>query len=254
MRLKDKVAIITGAAQGIGLACAERFLAEGAKVMMSDINEEKLKAAAATLDTASFAADAGLKADADALIARTVEVFGRVDILVNNAGITSANEFLDVKEEDFDRVIRVNLKSQFLCGQAAGRQMREQGEGGTIINMSSVNSILAIPDQVPYCVSKGGIQQLTKVMAISLAPYGIRVNAIGPGTILTELARDVVLSSEAARKKILARTPIGRCGEPEEVASCAVFLASTDSSYLTGQTIFPDGGRMALNYTVAVAD
>ena len=125
---------------------------------------------------------------------------------------------------------------------------------GCIINMSSVNAILAIPNQVPYVVSKGGIAQLTKVMALSLAPYGIRVNAIGPGTIATELAKNAVLSDDAARHRVLSRTPLRRLGEPEEVASIAAFLASSDASYLTGQTIYPDGGRLALNYTVAIDD
>jgi NAD(P)-dependent dehydrogenase (short-subunit alcohol dehydrogenase family) len=148
----------------------------------------------------------------------------------------------------------VNLKGVFLAGQAAARQMVKQGSGGAIVNMSSVNAILAIPNQVPYVVSKGGINQLTKVMAMSLAPHGIRVNAIGPGTILTELAKTAVLGNREAERKILSRTPMGRMGEPEEVASVAVFLASDEASYLTGQTIYPDGGRLALNYTVPVSD
>ena len=125
-------------------------------------------------------------------------------------------------------------------------------QSGSIINMSSVNAELAIPNQVPYVVSKGGVNQLTKVMALNLAPHGIRVNGIGPGTILTELARKAVLGSPEARHTILSRTPLGRCGKPEEVASIAAFLASDDASYMTGQTIYADGGRMALNYTVPV--
>ena len=178
--------------------------------------------------------------------------FGRVDILLSNAGITHAAEFLDVAEEDFDRVLRVNLKSMFLCGQAAARQMVRQGQGGVVINMASVNSVIAIANQVPYVVSKGGIAQLTKVMALSLAPHKIRVMAIGPGTILTELAKTAVMSDATAMKKILSRTPMGRCGEPEEIAGVAAFLASEDASYLTGTTIYPDGGRLALNYTMPV--
>jgi NAD(P)-dependent dehydrogenase (short-subunit alcohol dehydrogenase family) len=134
------------------------------------------------------------------------------------------------------------------------RQRRDEGTGGAIVNMSSVNAVLAIPNQVPYVISKGGINQLTKVAALALAPHGIRVNAIGPGTILTELAKAAVLGSDEARRKILSRSPLGRCGEPEEVASVAAFLASDDASYLTGQTIYPDGGRLALNYTVSVND
>jgi glucose 1-dehydrogenase len=254
MRLKDKVAIVTGGAQGIGFACAKRFVAEGAKVMLADVNREKGAAAAQEIgNSACFtAADVGLKHDVDALVAATVEAFGRVDILLSNAGITHAAEFLDVAEEDFDRVLRVNLKSMFLCGQAAARQMVRQGEGGVVINMASVNSVIAIANQVPYAVSKGGVAQLTKVMAIGLAPKKIRVMAIGPGTILTEMAKKAVMGDESAMTKILSRTPLGRCGEPEEIAAVAAFLASDDASYLTGTTIYPDGGRLALNYTMPV--
>ena len=140
----------------------------------------------------------------------------------------------------------------FLCGQAVARAMLPQ-RSGVIINMSSVNAVVAIANQVPYVVSKGGVNQLTKVMALNLAPHGIRVNAIGPGTIMTELARQAVMSSDAARDKILSRTPIGRCGEPEEIAAVASFLASDDAAYFVGQTLYPDGGRLALNYTMPVA-
>ena len=182
----------------------------------------------------------------------TVAEYGRLDILVANAGIVHGAAFLDLEEKDFDRVIAVNLKGVFLAGQAAARQMVKQGGGGAIVNMSSVNAVLAIPDQVPYVVSKGGINQLTKVMAVALAPHGIRVNALGPGTILTELARGAVLGNAEAEAKILSRTPLGRMGEPAEVAKAALFLASDDASYVTGQTLYPDGGRLALNYTVPV--
>ena len=146
-------------------------------------------------------------------------------------------------------MLRVNLKGAFLVGQAAAAQMVGQGGGGAIVNMSSVNAVLAIPNQVPYNVSKGGLNQLTRVMALALAPHRIRVNAIGPGTILTDMAK-VVMEDEAARQKILSRTPLGRCGEVEEIAHIAVFLASDESSYITGQCIYADGGRLALNYTV----
>jgi len=202
--------------------------------------------------TAFLRTDVSRKADADALIARALELHGRIDVLVNNAGITHACDFLDLAEEDFDRVLRVNLKSMFLCGQAAARAMVKAKIHGAIVNMSSANAVVAIPNQVPYVVSKGGVNQLTKVMAVALAPHGIRVNAIGPGTILTEMARNAVLTDDAARRRILSRTPLGRCGEPEEIAAVAAFLASDDASYLTGQTIYPDGGRLALNYTMPV--
>jgi glucose 1-dehydrogenase len=258
VRLKDKVAVVTGAAQGIGLAIAERFAREGARVVIADINAEKGEGEAERLramgaETLFHRADVGFREEADGLVARAVAAFGRVDILVNNAGITHTADFLDVTEEDFDRVLRTNLKSAFLCGQAAARRMAAQGPGGVIINMASVNALLAIPNQVPYAASKGGLNQLTRVMAVGLAPHGIRVNAIGPGTILTELARDSVLRNEEATRMVLSRTPIGRFGEASEVASVALFLASDDASYITGQTIYPDGGRLVLNYTVPVA-
>jgi NAD(P)-dependent dehydrogenase (short-subunit alcohol dehydrogenase family) len=254
MRLTDKVAIVTGATQGIGLACARRLLQEGARVMLVDIQAEGAAAAQELGQQARFfAADVSLKVDVDAMIAATVAEFGRIDILVNNAGVTHAADFLDLSEDDFDRVLRINLKSMFLCSQAAARHMVKQ-RSGCIINMSSVNAQLAIPNQVPYVVSKGAINQLTKVMALNLAPHGIRVNGIGPGTILTELARKAVLASPEARHTILSRTPAGRCGEPEEIASVAAFLASDDASYMTGQTMYVDGGRLALNYTVPVVE
>jgi len=254
MKLQNKVAIVTGGTQGIGLACAQRLVAEGARVMMADIKPEGRAAAEALGASARFfRADVSMKAEVDALVAATLAEFGAIDILINNAGVTHAAGFLELEEEDFDRVLRINLKSMFLCGQAVARVMVEQ-QSGSIINMSSVNSELAIPNQVPYVVSKGGVNQLTKVMSLNLAPHGIRVNGIGPGTILTELAKQAVLGSPEARHTILSRTPLGRCGEPEEVASIAAFLASDDASYMTGQTLFVDGGRMALNYTVPVRD
>ena len=252
-RLDQKVAIVTGATQGIGLACAERLLREGARVMLVDIKPEGASVARQLGEQARFfTADVSLKVDVDAMIAATMSEFGRIDILINNAGVTHAADFLDLSEDDFDRVLRINLKSMFLCSQAAARHMVRQNSG-CIINMSSVNAELAIPNQVPYVVSKGGINQLTKVMALNLAPHGIRVNGIGPGTILTELAKKAVLASPEARHTILSRTPAGRCGEPEEIASVAAFLASDDASYMTGQTMYVDGGRLALNYTVPVA-
>lgn len=255
MRLKGKIAIITGAAQGIGLAIAQRYVAEGASVMLSDVNEDALRAVAGTLAMPFVVADASVKADIDTLIARTIQDFGRIDIMVSNAGIINDPiDFLSLKEEDYDRVMAVNLKSQFLGGQAAAREMVRLGTQGVIINMSSVNARLAIPTLMPYAVSKAGSTQLTNVMAIGLAEFGIRVVAIGPGTILTELAREAALQDDASRRRVLSRTPMRRAGEPSEIASIAVFLASDDASYITGQTIYADGGRLGLNYTVPVND
>jgi NAD(P)-dependent dehydrogenase (short-subunit alcohol dehydrogenase family) len=253
MQLQGNVAIVTGAAQGIGRSIAEIFIKEGAKVVLADIDPKGADTAAALGKDAKFVkADVGSSADCTALVEAAVEAFGRVDILVNNAAIIHTADFLDLKEEDFDRVLRVNMKGSFLMGQAAARQMVAQGEGGNIINMSSVNGLMAIPNQTPYNVSKGAINQLTRNMALALAPHNIRVNAIGPGSIMTDLLK-VVMDSEEVRQRILGRTPMGRCGEVEEIASIAVFLASAASSYVTGQIIYADGGRMALNYTVPVA-
>ena len=191
---------------------------------------------------------------AEAIVAKAVDTFGGIDILVNNAGIMHLDDFVDFSEDAFDETQRVNLKAPFLIGQAAARTMIAQGRGGSIINMSSINAILANPRSVAYAVSKGGLKQLTAVMAVALIPHGIRVNAIGPGTIMTDLVKQSVWASADQRHTILSRTPIGRCGEPSEVAAVASFLASEDASYIVGQTIYPDGGRLILNYTVPVDD
>ena len=263
MRLENKVAVITGAAQGIGFACAQRFAREGAKVVLSDVDQAKGEEAAERIQAEGgealfVACDVGDKAQVNSLVASATAAYDRIDCAIANAGILHACDFLDLEEEDFDRVIRVNLKGVFLTGQAAARQMAaqepdENGERGTIINMSSVNAVMAIAPITPYVVAKGGVNQLTKVMALNLATHGIRVNAIGPGSIATELFQAVASDREKLRG-ILSRTPMGRPGEPDEVASVAVFLATRDSSYITGQVIYPDGGRMGLNYVVPVPD
>jgi glucose 1-dehydrogenase len=255
MRLKDKVAIVTGAAHGIGLAIARRYVAEGARVTIADVDAAAGEAAARNLEHARFVAtDVGDADNAENVVAETCRAF---DILVNNAGIIHGADFLELAEADFDRVLRVNLKGAFLVGQAAARRMVAQvkaGKGaGTIINMSSINAVVAIANHTPYCVSKGGIDQLTKVMALALAPHGIRVNAIGPGSIMTDILKAVATDRDAKRR-ILTRTPLGRIGDPDEIASIAVFLASPEASYITGETIYADGGRLALNYTVPVEE
>ena len=258
-KFTGKTALVTGAANGIGLACAKRFAEDGAQVLLADIDGAKAASAAAALRAQGLSAtsavcDVTRRADLEAAVAACVEAFGSLDIMVSNAGIATGAPFLDMSDEIFDTVIATNLRSVFLGGQIAARQMLRQGRGGAIINMSSVNALMAIPGLAAYGASKGGINQLTRVMAIELAPHGIRVNAIGPGTILTELAKKAVLGDRAARHRVLSRTPIGRAGEPAEIASVAAFLASADAAYITGQVIYPDGGRLALNYTVPVAD
>ena len=247
--LQGRVAIVTGGSQGIGEACARRFAQEGAQVVIADLADERGRALAAELQARYVHCDVGDKAQVDALVAEVMQAHGRIDVLVNNAGIFRAADFLDVTEEDFDAVLRVNLKGSFLVAQAGGREMARAGRG-SIVNMSSVNSVLAIPNIASYNVSKGGINQLTRAMALALADRGVRVNAVGPGTIATELAAKAVLTSEEAKNKIMMRTPLKRLGEPSEIADVVAFLASDASSYITGEIIMGDGGRMALNYTV----
>jgi NAD(P)-dependent dehydrogenase (short-subunit alcohol dehydrogenase family) len=258
MELDGKVAIVTGGAKGIGLAVARRFVAQGASVVIADIDVAAGEDVVRDLARSRFVrADVGNARDAGRVVDETCATYGRLDILVSNAGIVHAADFLDLAEADFDRVLRVNLKGAFNMGQAAARRMVEQVKAGqpagSIINMSSVNAVLAIANQVPYCVSKGGLAQLTKVMALALAPYGIRVNAIGPGSVMTDILKSVATDREA-RRRLLSRTPLGRIGEPQEIAAIAVFLASDAASYVTGQTVYADGGRLGLNYTVAVTD
>ena len=247
--LQGRVVIVTGAAQGIGAACAHRFAREAAHVVIADVADAAGQALAAELQANYVHCDVGDKAQVDALVAQVLRQYGRIDVLVNNAGIFKSADFLDVTEADFDAVLRVNLKGSFLMGQAVAREMAKAGRG-SIVNMSSVNSVLAIPNIASYNVSKGGINQLTRAMALALADKGVRVNAVGPGTIATELAAKAVLTSDEARNKIMMRTPIKRLGEPGEVADVVAFLASDAASYMTGEIVMVDGGRMALNYTV----
>ena len=252
----EKVCLITGGAQGIGEACARLFLEQGAKVVIVDIHNERGQSLASQLQQQGheilfIASDIGNKVEVDAVIKQVISQHSRLDVLVSNAGIFKAAPFLEVSESDFDEVLRVNLKGAFLMGQAAARVMKDQG-GGAIVHMSSVNGVLAIPEIASYNVSKGGLNQLTRAMALALADDGIRVNAVAPGTIATELASKAVLTSEEARNKILGRTPMKRLGDPSEVAHVVAFLASDAASYITGEVITVDGGRMALNYTVKI--
>ncbi len=259
MSLENKVAIVTGGARGIGFAIARRFASEGARVVIADVDEDSGSRAVEEVGAHGAVrfvrCDVGDRADVANLVNSVVEAWGAIDVLVNNAGIVHGADFLELEEADFDRVLRVNLKGVFLVGQAVARRMVEQvkdgGAPGAIVNMSSINAVFAIANQVPYSASKGGVNQLTKVMALALAPYGIRVNAIGPGSIMTDMLT-AVASDKAAMTRVLSRTPLGRIGDPAEIAAIAAFLASDEASYVTGQTLYADGGRLPLNYTVPV--
>ncbi len=261
--IEGKVAVITGASRGIGYACAARFVKEGAKVVLSDIEDEAGQQAAQQLrerggDAVYQRCDVSQKSGVEALFDFAIERYGRVDTAIANAGIVHMADILELEEADFDRVISINLKGVFLTGQAAARRMVAQtpdqdGSRGTIINMSSLNAVLAIPAIAPYVIAKGGVNQWTKCLGIGLADRGIRVNGIGPGSIATEMFNTISENPEKYRQ-IMSRTPMLRPGEPDEVAKLAVFLASDYASYMTGETVYVDGGRQGLNYFVPVPD
>lgn len=249
MKLKDKVAIIAGGTKGIGLGIALEYVHEGAKAVVGGTTRENGEAAVKAIEAAGgeglfVNCDVAKLSDLDNIIDETVDRFGRLDIYVANAGINDADKthYLDISPQQYDRIMDVNLRGMFFGGQRAARQMIAQGDGGVIINMSSVNAYLALDSQFVYTVSKGGIQQLTKVQAVALAEHNIKVNAIAPGPIDTDLMRRVA-SDKQLMDTILSRTPIGRIGTPEECGRLAVFLASEDSNFIFGQSIFIDGGR-----------
>ena len=253
-RLQGRRILVTGAARGLGLAIAQRCVAEGARVMLADVLPEGEARAAELGAGATFIhCDVTIRDQIDAAIAATVERFGGLDGLVNNAGIAPKGDILTETPEQFDRVIATNLTAAFHATQLAAPHMIAAG-GGVIVNMSSVNALLTIPALLAYNVAKGGLNQLTRNTAVALAPHRIRVVGIGPGTILTELAKQAVMADDAARRQILSRTPMGRAGEPAEIAAIAAFLLSDDASYITGETLYADGGRLGLNYSVPVGD
>ncbi len=247
MKFKDQVAIITGATKGIGEACAYEFAKEGAKVVVTGRSVGLGEKVAANIeanggDALFVRCDIGQKPQIDALIAATVAHYGTVDIVVNNAGVNHSADFFDISEEDWDWVMSVDLKGAFFVSQAAAKVMIDQGKGGSIVNVSSVMAQLALADQIPYCAAKGGVNQLTKAMALSLVDRGIQVNCCAPGPVLTELMERVVHNA-AKRKQLMDRLPIGRIATCEEIARVIVFLASKEAAMLVGQTIYPDGGR-----------
>ena len=259
-----RVVIVTGAGRGIGLACARRFAKDGASIVIADIDEKAGESACEEIVANGGSGlfcrvDVGLKLDLHNMMAATLEAFDRVDVLVNNAGVHQAKSFFDLEDADWDRIMQVNLKGPFLASQSVARQIVKQiereersAEGRynySIINISSVDAIMTSPDQIPYAVSKGGLNQLTKVLSLALAPNGIRVNGIGPGSIMTESMRELI-DKDGGRKQILERTPLGRIGSPDEIAGIASFLASNEASYITGQCIYADGGRLAQNFAI----
>jgi NAD(P)-dependent dehydrogenase (short-subunit alcohol dehydrogenase family) len=247
MRLKDKVALVTGGGRGIGEAIALAFGREGARVAVADIDPDTAARTARRLGARGLALhmDVASKGSVDDGIAVIERKWKRLDVAVTNAAIEPIVPFLELDEATWDRIIDTNLKGTFLVAQAAARGMARR-RAGVIVTLSSVNAEVARPESAAYAATKGGVRQLTKAMAISLAPYGIRVNAIGPGTVVTGLTRHL-LRNRKWKDAVYARTPLQRVAEPREIAEVAVFLASDMSSYMTGSTVYVDGGRLALN-------
>ncbi|MDD9920985.1 MAG: SDR family oxidoreductase [Boseongicola sp.] len=245
----QSIALVTGGAQGIGYACAEALKAGGHKIILADINAEGVEKAALSLGAeAGFACDMG---DPSAVLAMFDDIeakFGPVSILVNNAGVAMPGDFLTYDLEAFERVMDINVKGVFVATQRAARSMVEHKIEGAIVNMSSINAQVAIPSIPAYCASKGGVMQLTKSSALALAPHNIRVNAVGPGSIDTEMLAGVNANPDAM-KMIMSRTPLQRLGGAKEIADAVAFLCSDKASYITGETIYVDGGRLGMNYT-----
>jgi len=247
-RLLGKRAVVTGAGRGIGRAIAERFLAEGASVLVNDVDPDRLAAAAREMsslgEVASYAADVSDPVAVEAMFAHAEAALGGIDVLAANAGIAHARAFLALTADEWDRTLAVNLRGVFLCGQAAARRMVAQGTGGAIVNMSSTNGLMGERDLAAYNASKAGVILLTKTMAIELAPYGIRANCVNPGWIATELSVETGLDPGFVAA-YMAKIPLRRYGRPDDVAAAFAYLASDDASFVTGTELVVDGGQLA---------
>ena len=245
MKLKDKVAIVTGGGSGIGRAIAKEFAGGGAKIVIADFNRGKAESVVEEITRSGGTAlavktDVGFAGDVESMVRETLEKFGGINILVNNAGIILQSEVVNTKEEDWDRIIRNNLKSCFLCSREVARQMIKQDKGGKIINISSIHATLSEPSAGAYTAAKGGMEAFSRTLATELAPYKINVNCIEPGATYTELT--IPMYTESVKKSLFERIPLKEIAQPEWIARGAVFLASEDSRYMTGQVMVMDGG------------
>lgn len=247
---KQPNALVTGGAQGIGYACAEALMEDGYRIIIADINGDGAKEAAEKLgnDTGFVACDMGDTGQVDAMFDTIAADYGAISVLVNNAGIAMPNDFFDTTIDDFKRVIDINLTGTFHAIQRASKMMVDHKIEGAIVNMSSINAVVSIPSIPAYCASKGGVAQMTKATALALAPHNIRVNAVGPGSIDTAMLAGVNANPEAMAM-VMSRTPLKRIGTAREIADVVAFLASNKASYITGETIYVDGGRLGMNYT-----
>ena len=245
MKLENKIAIVTGASSGLGFAIASKFIKEGASVVFSDINEEKGQALVKDIDNAIFIkCDVTKSEEVQALILKTAEHFGSLDIIVNNAGVATMAPFVEMTDNDWKKVIDVNLTGVFYGAREAAKYMLNNEIKGSIINMSSILSVNGFSTAVSYCAAKGGVNQITRTAAMELAQKGIRVNAIAPGFIKTEMTK-AMLEEEQTKAFLENSTPLGYVGEPEDIANAALYLASNDSKYVTGSIMFVDGGWTA---------
>lgn len=252
--LEGQVAIVTGAGRGIGRGIAEELLDAGAKVVLAQRNEGELHEVARELaslgEVSAFACDVSRKDDAQALADHAVSTFGKLDILVANAGTSSYSPFLEMKEEDWDRVLGVNLKGAYLCGQAAAQRMAAAGNGGRIVLISSVCATAAEPNSAPYTVSKGGVSALSKAMAVDLAPHRITVNAIAPGWIHSTSTSAITPAPLLTGEEPFPLNPLQVIGQPRQIGSAVVWLASPGAGFTTGSVVTVDGGQTAVLQTV----